>query len=54
MGKVKWNCRYESELGIGGSGGVATLVLNFGTRWRWVVSFTLRLLYPEARAPVNG
>jgi hypothetical protein len=52
--KVKWSCRSERKLGIGGSGGVATLVFNFGYRRRWVVNFTLRTLYPEARTPVNG
>jgi len=33
-----------------GSGGIAPRVLNFGTRWRWVVSFTLRPHYPR-RSP---
>jgi len=28
-----------------GSGGLAPCI-NFGTRWRWVVSFTSRSLYP--------
>jgi len=30
-----------------GSRGTAPLILNLGTRWRWVVSFTLRPLYPS-------
>jgi len=29
-----------------GSLSVAARILNLGTRWRWVVSFTPRLLYP--------
>jgi hypothetical protein len=29
-----------------GSGGIASHVLDLGTRWRWVVSFTPRPLYP--------
>jgi len=31
------------------SRGIATLVLNLGTRLRWVVSFTLRPIYPQGR-----
>jgi len=27
-------------------GGIAPRILNHGTRWKWVVSFTLRPLYP--------
>jgi hypothetical protein len=34
-----------------GSGGVASRILDFGTRWRWVVSFTPRPLYPQGRSP---
>jgi hypothetical protein len=30
-----------------GSGGVTTRILNFGTTWRWVVSFTPRPLCPR-------
>jgi hypothetical protein len=30
------------------NGGLAPRILNHGTRWRWVVSFTLRLLYPQS------
>jgi hypothetical protein len=30
---------------------IAPWVLDLGTRWRWVVSFTLRPLYPRKRAP---
>jgi hypothetical protein len=32
--------------GVWGSGGVTTRILNLGTRWKWVVSFTSRPLYP--------
>jgi hypothetical protein len=28
-------------------------ILNLGTRWRWVVSVTLRVLYPQAKNPRN-
>jgi len=31
---------------------IAPLVLNLGTRWRWVVNFTLRPLHPRKRTPV--
>jgi hypothetical protein len=30
-----------------GSRGTAPLILNLGTRWRWVVNFTPRPLYPR-------
>jgi hypothetical protein len=33
----------------GGSVCIAPYFLDFGTRWRWMVSFTLRLLYPWER-----
>jgi hypothetical protein len=33
--------------GVLGSGGITPHFLHLGTRWRWVVSFTLRLLYPQ-------
>jgi hypothetical protein len=35
--------------GIFGSGVIAPHILDFGTRWRWVVSFTPRLWYPLDR-----
>jgi hypothetical protein len=34
-----------------GSGGIAPLILDLGTRWRWVVSFTPRPLYPQGKSP---
>jgi hypothetical protein len=34
-----------------GSGGIAPRILNQGTRWRWVVSFTPRPLYPQGKNP---
>jgi len=27
----------------------APRILKLGTRWRWVVSFTLRLLFPRGK-----
>jgi hypothetical protein len=33
------------------SGGIAPRILDLGTRWRWVVSFTPRLLYPQGKSP---
>ena len=33
-------------MGICGSGGTVLLILNLRTRWTWVVSFTVRPLYP--------
>jgi hypothetical protein len=40
--------RHEDVLG---SGGIAPRILDIGTRWRWVVSFRPRPLYPRERAP---
>jgi hypothetical protein len=34
-----------------GSGSIAPCNLNLGTRWRWVVSFTPRPLYPWGKSP---
>jgi hypothetical protein len=34
-----------------GSGSIAPLILNLNTRWRWVVNFTLRPLYPRRKNP---
>jgi hypothetical protein len=36
-----------------GSGGIAPRILDLGTRWRWVVNFTPRSLYPRERIPAN-
>jgi hypothetical protein len=33
------------------SGGIAPRFLDVGTRWRWVVSFTLRPHYPQGKSP---
>jgi hypothetical protein len=35
-----------------GSGDVAPHVLNLGTRWRWVVSFTPRPFYSQGKSLV--
>jgi len=38
-----------------GSGDIAPRILKLGTRWRWVVSFTLQPLYPWGKTQVpNG
>jgi hypothetical protein len=34
-----------------GSGGIAPRILDFGTRWRWVISVTSRPLYPHVKSP---
>jgi hypothetical protein len=34
-----------------GSGGIAPLILDLGTRWRFVVSFTPRPLYSQGKSP---
>jgi hypothetical protein len=33
------------------SGGIVPHILDLGTRWRWVVSFTPRPLYPQGKSP---
>jgi hypothetical protein len=33
------------------SEGIALRILDLGTRWRWVVSFTDRLLCPQGKSP---
>jgi hypothetical protein len=33
------------------SGGIAPRILDLGTTWRWVVSFTPRLLYLQGEIP---
>jgi hypothetical protein len=33
------------------SGGIAPRILDLGTIWRWVVSFTPRNLYPQGNSP---
>jgi len=32
-------------------GGITPRILNLGTRWRWVVSFTPQPLYPWGKSP---
>jgi hypothetical protein len=34
-----------------GSGGIDPRIFDLDTRWRWVVSFTPRLLYPQGKSP---
>jgi hypothetical protein len=34
-----------------GNGGIAPRILDLGTRWRWVVSFAPRPLYPQGMSP---
>jgi hypothetical protein len=54
-GKVKlslyfnWAPRHE---GVLGSGGKLHSFFDLGTRWRWVVSFTPRPLYPQGKSPL--
>jgi hypothetical protein len=34
-----------------GSESITSLILDLGTRWRWVISFTPRPLYLQGRSP---
>ena len=35
----------------GGSRGISPLTLNLGTRWKWLVNFAPRPVYPRERTP---
>jgi hypothetical protein len=35
-----------------GSGGISPRILDLGTRWRWIVSFTARPRYPQGKSPL--
>jgi hypothetical protein len=43
-----WAPRHE---GVLGEWGIAPHILDLGTSWRWVDSFTLRQLYPQGKIP---
>jgi hypothetical protein len=45
---LNWTPGHE---GVLGNGGIAPRILDLGTRWRWVVSFTPLPPYPWERAP---
>jgi hypothetical protein len=52
--KVKFSLcltKHHSVKTYWGSGGIAPRILNFGTSWKWVVSFTHRLLYSREKTP---
>jgi len=44
-----FNCSPHHE-DVWGSGGIVPRIVNLGSRWRWVVSFTPRPLYPRGRS----
>jgi len=39
--------KYHAMQTYWGSGSIVPRILNFGTRWSWVVSFTTHPLYPQ-------
>jgi hypothetical protein len=43
--------RSTRHKGVLGSGGIAPCILDLGTRWRWVVSFTTQSLYSQGKGP---
>ena len=47
----RWSCPFARHYGLCGRGGIALLILNFETRWRWGLSFTPRFFNPEERIP---
>jgi hypothetical protein len=51
--KVKSLCstKHHAMKTYWGSGGIALRLLDLGTRWRWVVRFTPRPLYPQGKSP---
>jgi hypothetical protein len=48
---IKVKKRVPRHEGVLGSGGMALLVLDLGTRFRRVVSFTPRPIYPQGKSP---
>jgi hypothetical protein len=44
---LNWSPRHE---GLLGSGGIPPRIIELGTRWRWVVSFTPWPLYPRGKS----
>jgi hypothetical protein len=51
---IKWSLFLTEHYAIKaywGSGGIAPRILDFGTRWRWVASFTPRPLYSQGKSP---
>jgi hypothetical protein len=42
--------KYHAMKAYWGSGGTSPRILHLDTRWRWMVSFTGRPLYPRVRA----
>jgi hypothetical protein len=57
--KVKLSCaltKHHATNAYWMSGGIVPHILELGTRWRWVVSFTPRPLYPQGKSlwyPLN-
>jgi hypothetical protein len=52
--KVKlslWLTKHHAMKAYWRSGGIAPRILDLGTRWRRVVSFTPRPLYPQGKSP---
>jgi hypothetical protein len=43
---------YHDVKTYGVTGGIAPLILDLGIRWRWVLSFTPRPLYPPGNEPL--
>jgi hypothetical protein len=43
-----WTLRHE---GVLGSGSIVPRVLDLSTRWKWMVNFTPRPLYPQGKSP---
>jgi len=41
--------RYNED--IWGNGGIAPRIINIATRWRWMVRFMSRALYPRGNSP---
>jgi hypothetical protein len=50
-GKVFPVPKYHALKTYWGSGGIAPRILDLGIRWKWVVSFTPRPLYPRSKSP---
>jgi hypothetical protein len=46
-----WYIKIPRHDDICGSGSMASLICNLGARWRWMVSLTIRPLYPWGKRP---
>jgi hypothetical protein len=44
-------CLHHAMKAYCGSGGIASRIIDLGTRWKWVINFTPRPLYHQGKSP---